>query len=193
MSEEDMDWTEPEVLGLLVDDMARIYANETDNVAADNLVSGATQTTSFTSPMTDPANWAAWMYDAASSILSGSNGNLPTHLFLSPDQWSALGKLSDTADRPLFPQVGPMNASGTLAPTAFGGTAFGLQIVVDKNLVLPGGNNLYVGRSDGFEIYEQPKGAISVEAADGSLSRFIKFRGYFATLMLDATKFVEPV
>ncbi|NBW18531.1 MAG: hypothetical protein EBR82_62220, partial [Caulobacteraceae bacterium] len=58
LSEEDMDWTEPAVLGLLLDDMARIYANETDNVAADNLRSGATQTTAFTSPMTDPANWA---------------------------------------------------------------------------------------------------------------------------------------
>jgi hypothetical protein len=96
----------------------------------------------------------------------------------------------DTADRPLFPNLNPMNAFGSLEPGSVQGTAFGLTVVVDKNLVLPGGNNLYVGASDGFEIYEQQKGALQVEAADGSLSRYIKFRGYFATLMIDATKFV---
>jgi HK97 family phage prohead protease len=190
LSEEDMDWTEPEVIGLLVDDMARIYANETDNVAADALVSGATQTTTFTSPMTDPANWAAWMYDAASAILSGSNGNLPTHLFLSPDQWSALGKLSDSADRPLFPQVGPMNAFGTLQPGGTTGNAFGLTVVVDRNFA---SGTIIIGDPSGFEIFEQQKGAIQVEAADGSLSRYIKFRGYFATLMIDAQKFRKAV
>jgi HK97 family phage prohead protease len=190
LSEEDMDWTEPEVIGLLVDDMARIYANETDNVAADALVSGATQTTTFGSPMTDPSVWAAWMYDAASAILSGSNGNLPTHLFLSPDQWSALGKLSDTADRPLFPQVGPMNAFGALQPGGTTGNAFGLTVVVDRNFA---SGTIIIGDPSGFEIFEQQKGAIQVEAADGSLSRYIKFRGYFATLMIDAQKFRKAV
>jgi HK97 family phage prohead protease len=190
LSEEDMDWTEPEVLGLLLDDMARIYANETDNVAADNLVTGATQTTSFSSPMTDPSNWAAWMYDASSAILTGSNGNLPTHLFLSPDQWAALGKLSDDANRPLFPQVGPMNAFGTLQPGGTAGNAFGLVVVVDRNFA---SGTIIIGDPSGYEIFEQQKGAIQVEAADGSLSRYIKFRGYFATLMIDAQKFRKAV
>jgi HK97 family phage prohead protease len=190
LSEEDMDWTEPEVLGLLLDDMARIYANETDNVAADALVTGATETTAFPSPMTDPSNWAAWMYDAASAILSGSNGNLPTHLFLSPDQWAALGKLSDDANRPLFPQVGPMNAFGALQPGGTTGNAFGLTVVVDRNFA---SGTIIIGEPSGFEIFEQQKGAIQVEAADGSLSRYIKFRGYFATLMIDAQKFRKAV
>ena len=191
LSEEDMDWTEPEVLGLLVDDMARIYANQTDDVAADALHAGCSVTQTFTgASITDPAYWASWMYDAASTILSGSNGNLPTHLFLAPGQWAALGKLSDTADRPLFPQVGPMNAFGALTPGATVGTAFGLQVVVDRNLPV---GALIVGHPDGFEIFEQQKGAIQVEAADGSLSRYIKFRGYFSTLMIDPTKFVKAV
>jgi HK97 family phage prohead protease len=189
LSEEDQEWTEPEVLTLLVDDMARIYAQQTDVYACAQFEAGVTQSATLTSA-TDPAAWIEFVYEAASTILLGSNGNLPNVIIMDPQYFQNLGALVDKDDRPLFPQIGPMNASGTLAPDNFGGTAFGLQIVVDKNLVLPGGNNLYVGRSDGFEIYEQPKGAISVEAADGSLSRFIKFRGYFATLMIDATKFV---
>jgi hypothetical protein len=189
LSEEDQEWTDPAVLSLLVDDMARIYANQTDAYACSEFESAVTQTATLTSA-TDPADWIAFVYEAAETILINSNGNMPNVIIMDPLYFRTLGALVDKDDRPLFPTIGPMNASGSLAPTDFGGTAFGLQIVVDKNLVLPGGNNLYVGRSDGFEIYEQAKGAISVEAADGSLSRFIKFRGYFATLMIDATKFV---
>jgi len=189
LSEEDMDWTEPEVLGLLVDDMARIYANETDAYACAQFEAGVSQTATLTAA-TDPADWAAFVYEAAKTILTNSNGNLPNVLIMDPLYYSNLGALVDTADRPLFPNLNPMNAFGSLEPGSVQGTAFGLTVVVDKNLVLPGGNNVYVGASDGFEIYEQQKGALQVEAADGSLSRYIKFRGYFATLMIDATKFV---
>ena len=189
LSEEDMDWTQPEVLGLLLDDMARIYANETDNVAADALASGSTNTINFDDAnYDDPATWADWVYAAASSILSSSNGNLPTHIFLDPLMWRRLGRLSDTSKRPLFPEVGPMNAFGSASPSTTAANAFGLTVVVDRNFAA---NTLIVGDPSGFEIYEQQKGALSVEAADGSLSRYIKFRGYFATLMLDASKFVK--
>jgi hypothetical protein len=189
LSEEDMDWTDPAVLGLMLDDMARIYANTTDDVAADALITGITNTNNFTTAnIADPTDWVTWIYTAASDILTDSNGNLPTHLFLAPNRWASLGQLEDGQGRPLFPQVGPMNAYGNLAPGSTAGNAFGLQIVVDRNFA---SGTLAIGHPDGFEIYEQPKGAISVEAADGSLSRFIKFRGYFATLMIDASKFIK--
>ena len=189
LSEEDMDWTDPSVLGLLLDDMARIYANETDNVAADNLISGISNTNNFTTAnVADPTEWVTWMYTAASDILSASNGWLPTHMFVAPNRWASLGQLEDGQGRPLFPQVGPMNAYGSMAPGTATAVAFGLQVVVDRNFA---SGTLAVGHPDGFEIFEQQKGAISVEAADGSLSRYIKFRGYFATLMIDSTKFIK--
>jgi len=189
LSEEDQEWTDPAVLGLLLDDMSRVYANETDNVAADNLITGISNSNNFTSAnIADPTEWVTWMYTAASDILSGSNGWLPTHLFVAPNRWASLGQLEDGQGRPLFPQIGPMNAYGNLAPGASAGIAFGLQVVVDRNFA---SGTLAIGHPDGFEIFEQSKGAISVEAADGSLSRYIKFRGYFATLMIDDTKFIK--
>jgi HK97 family phage prohead protease len=188
ISEQDLDWTDPNVLALVLDDMARIYANQTDDVAADALVSGASVTQNFsTASLGDPAYWVEWIYTAASTILSSSNGNLPTHLFLSPNRWAALGNLSDTADRPLFPQVGPMNAYGNLAPGTLAGNAFGLQVVVDRNFA---SNTLIVGDASGFEIFEQQKGAISIDNPS-TISRTIAWRGYFATLMIDSTKFVK--
>jgi phage head maturation protease len=188
LSEQSIDWSTPEIVGLVLDDMARIYANETDNVAADNLRTGATVTSNFANAsLDDPATWAAWVAGAAATILSGSNGNLPTHMFLSPTIWQKLLGLSDTADRPLFPQVGPMNAFGNLAPGQANGNAFGLSVVVDRNFTE---TTLIVGDATGYEIFEQQKGAISIDVPS-TLSRTIAFRGYFATLMMDETKFVK--
>jgi len=185
LSEEDQEWTDPAVLNLILDDMARIYAHTTDQVAATNLQAGITQSGSALT-QTDPASWVGFVYDAAATILANSNGNLPTHLIVGTTAFANIGKLVDGQDRPLFPQVGPMNAYGTASPASTSLNAFGLTVVVDRNWAAAP----TVCHPDGFEIFEQPKGAISVEAADGSLSRFIKFRGYFATLMIDATKFV---
>ena len=188
LSEQSIDWSTPEIISLVLDDMGRIYANETDNVAADNLRIGATVTSNFANAsLDDPATWAAWVAGAAATILSGSNGNLPTHMFLSPTIWQKLLGLSDTADRPLFPQVGPMNAFGNLAPGQANGNAFGLQVVVDRNFTE---TSLIVGDATGYEIFEQQKGAISIDVPS-TLSRTIAFRGYLATLMIDETKFVK--
>jgi len=187
LSEQALDFTTPEVIGLLLDDMGRIYANQTDNVAADALVSGATNTNAFGNNATDPAQWAAFISTAAQDILSSSNGNLPTHLFVSPNMWGYLLGLTDTADRPLFPSLGPMNAYGDLAVTDISGMAFGLRVVVDRNF---GTDTVIVGDASGFEIYEQQKGAISVDVPS-TLSRTIAFRGYFSTLMIDVDKFIK--
>ena len=186
ISEQDLDWTDPNVLALVLDDMARIYANTTDNVAADNLASGANLTVSFpAADIAKPEEWVKRVYLAAEAILSGSNGNLPTHLFLAPNMWRSIGLLSDDAGRPLFPQVGPMNAFGTLTPAATGATAFGLTVVVDRNFA---DDTVVIGDASGFEIFEQQKGAISIDVPS-TLSRTIAWRGYFATLMIDNQKF----
>ena len=186
ISMQDLEWTDVAVLSLILDDMSRIYANETDNVAADALLAGCSQSAVLTDP-TSAAEWVSDIYDAASTILTNSNGNLPTHLFLAPNMYAALGKLVDTANRPLFPEIGPMNALGTASSATFSGRAFGLQTVVDRNFA---SDTVIVGDPSGFEVFEQQKGALSLEAPS-TLSRTLSWHGYFATLMIDATKFVK--
>jgi HK97 family phage prohead protease len=188
ISEQDLDWSDPAVLSLILDDMGRIYANTTDNVAADNLVSGATTTLNFTDAnIADPTEWVNWMYSAAEDILGNSNGNLPTHLFLSTDIWTALGKLEDSQGRPLFPQVGPMNAYGQMYPGATDAVAFGLRVIVDRNFAA---DTMIIGDPSGYEIFEQQKGALTVDNPS-ELSRTLAWRGYFATLMIEPGKFIK--
>jgi HK97 family phage prohead protease len=186
VSEADLDWSDPAVLSLILEDMSRIYANATDNYAADQLLAGCSQSSTLTDP-TSATEWVSDIYDCASTILTASNGNLPTHLFLSPNMFQYLGSLSDGSDRPLFPQVGPMNAFGTMSPGSTDAVAFGLRVVVDRNFAA---DTVIVGDASGFECFETMKGAISLDQPS-TLSRTLAFRGYFATLMIDATKFVK--
>jgi HK97 family phage prohead protease len=188
ISEADIDWSDPSILQVVLDDMGRIYANATDNYAADQLVSGASVTQAFAlADVAKPEVWSAEIAEAASTILSSSDGNLPTHLFVSPDRWRNLLALADTANRPLFPQVGPMNAYGDLGVNSYGGNAFGLSVVVDRNFA---SGTAIVGDASGYELFEQQKGTMSIESPS-TLSRTIALRGYFAALMIDPTKFVK--
>lgn len=187
LSEQVIDWTQPEVIGVVLDDMARIYANTTDNYAADELVSGSTETVAFGNDATNPAQWAEFVSTAAQDILTNSNGNLPTHLFVSPNMWGYLLGLVDGQGRPLFPQLGPMNAYGDLTVTEAMGMAFGLRVVVDRNFAT---DTVIVGNAEGFEVYEQQKGAIAVDVPS-TLSRTIAFRGYLSAVMIDADKFIK--
>ena len=188
ISEADIDWTDPAILQVVLDDMGRIYANATDNYAADTLATGASVTRNFTAAdLDEPTSWAQWVAGAATTILSSSNGNLPTHLFVAADIWGDLLALSDSSKRPLFPQVGPMNAYGDLGVNQYNGNAFGLQVVVDRNFA---NGTLIIGDASGYELFEQQKGTMSIESPS-TLSRTIALRGYFAALMIDNTKFVK--
>ena len=172
----------------MLNDMARVYAYQTDNYAADQLLAGCSQSAVLTDP-TSPAEWVSDIYDAAVTIINNSNGNVPTHLFLSPNMFGALGKLVDTTGRPLLAPTMPMNAYGSQTPSAAfsNGSAFGLTVVVDRGFAA---DTCIVGDPTGYQIWEQAKGAISLDNPS-NLSRTIAFRGYFATKMVDATKFVK--
>lgn len=189
VSEASLDWSQPEVLSAMLDDMGRIYANQTDDYAAGVLEAGVTNTNNFTSAnIADPTEWVKWMYTAASDILTASNGNLPTTLWVAPNRWASLGQLEDGQGRPLFPQVGPMNAYGQgagVSDTAI--TAFGMRVVVDRNLT---SGMMIIGDPSGMEYYEQQKGAISIDSPS-TLSKTVAFRGYASAKVIDDTKFIK--
>jgi len=182
ISEAAIDWSQPEALGPLLDDMMRVYMDRTDLLACSELQTGVTNSNNFANAsIADPAYWVEWMYTAAADILTGSNGNLPSVLAVSPNIWKLMGSLSDTADRPLFPQVGPMNAYGSLnVASTQGAFAFGLRVVVDRNLTSAG---MTILDPRALESFELNKGLISVEQPS-QLSRQIAVRGYWASKVI---------
>ena len=184
VSQFSIDTSSPEVLGILLDDMTRVYAKQTETYVEAQIEAGITATQPAFD-VTKPEEWADFIYDCAATILNNSS-HLPTHLFMSPSFWSALGKLTDDSNRPLFPQIGPMNAYGNVSPGTLNGNAFGLTCVVTPY----NSDFLAVGNADGFEIYEDLRGALTVDVPN-QLSRTVAFYGYLATLMIDPAKFVK--
>ena len=189
MSEQDISWSDPASINIVLDQLAIAYGQATDNYAVDTCHAAITQT-SAVADTTDPADWIAAIYEGARQISNTSN-YLPTHMVVTPGTWAALGSLVDSTGRPVFPQVGAMNAPGQLSAANWNGNPLGLVLVVDKNA--PGSFMGHAaGPAAGFEFYEQQKGAISVDVPS-TLGRTIAYRGYAASFMADATKFVKFV
>jgi len=189
MSEQDLDWTDPASINIVLNQLAIAYGQATDNYAVDTCHAAISQTSSV-ADTADPADWIAAIYDGARQISASSN-YLPTHMVVTPTTWAALGALVDSTGRPVFPQIGAMNAPGELSAASWNGNPLGLVLVVDRNA--PGSFMGHAaGPAAGFEFYEQQKGAISVDVPS-TLGRTIAYRGYAAAFMADATKFVKFV
>jgi phage head maturation protease len=193
VSEQDLDWTDPASINIILEQLAIAYGQATDNYAVDTCLAGISQTATVGASTAE--NWIIAIYEAARQISASSN-YLPTHMVVGPDTWAALGSLVDGSDRPVFPFVGApglagQNAMGTSSATSWNGNPLGLVLVVDKNCGGPFIGHA-AGPAAGFEFYEQMKGAISVDVPS-TLGRTIAFRGYAAGFMADATKFVKFV
>ena len=194
VSEQDLDWSDPSSIDIILNQLAIAYGQATDNYAVDTCHAAITQTASVADTAVG-ADWVAAIYDGARQISASSN-YLPTHMVVTPASWAALSSSVDSSNRPVFPYTGApnlmgQNAAGNAAATTWNGNPLGLVLVVDKNA--PGSFMGHAaGPAAGFEFYEQQKGAISVEVP-ATLGRTIAFRGYAAAFMADATKFVKFV
>jgi HK97 family phage prohead protease len=195
LSVQDMDFTDPASMNLILNDLAGEYLIATDNIAADNMVSGKTASGStWTVTADNPTSLVNSLFDAAREIAEDSN-YFPTHLFVSPDVWEKLGSQLDGSKRPLFPAVNGQNiisqnslgtASGALNYNSM--NPLGLQLVVDNNFAA---STMLVVYAPGFEVYEQQKGIMSVEVPS-TLSRTFSYYGYFATFVAKSS-FIQSI
>ena len=188
LSVQDIDFTSPGAMQIIMQDLVGQYMFASDNVAADAITAGASASGStWTVTANDPSSLIAAMYDAATDILNATNF-LPDHVFVSPDVWQKLGAQLDADKRPIFPYTavsGLMGVNGigsaniTVANTF---NPFGLNLVADRNFAA---GSLYVARGSACEFYEQVKGIMSVEVP-GTLGRTFSYYGYVATFIADA-------
>jgi phage head maturation protease len=182
LSVQDIDFTSPAAMQLILNDLMGEWMYASDNFAADALLTGASA--SGTWDLT-AADLVKSIYDAAADISNGRNW-FPTHMFVSPDVWAQLGQVVDSTNAPLFPFVGAgltgMNRLGSQNATSWNGNPLGLELVVDSNfaaktmIITRAGT----GNGDAFEYYEQQKGLMSVELPS-TLGRQFSYHGYVST------------
>ena len=182
LSVQDIDFTSPAAMQLILNDLMGEYMIASDNLAADNLLTAATSSGVWDLTVADLLKS---VYDSAVDISNGRNWT-PTHMFVSPDVWGQLGQLADTTGRPVFPFIGAgltgQNALGGGNATSWNGNPLGLQLVVDSNfaaktMVI---TRVGQGQGDAYEYYESIRGLMSVEQPS-VLGRNMSFHGYAST------------
>jgi HK97 family phage prohead protease len=182
LSAQDISFTSPEAMSLILNDLMGEYMIASDNFAADNLLAAANSSGVWDGT---PEDLLKSVYDAANDVASGRNW-MPTHMFVSVDVWAQLGQLVDSSKRPLFPFIGAgltgQNALGSSSAGSWNGTPMGLQLVVDSNFAAKTMiiTRVGQGQGDAFEFYESIRGLQSLEAP-AVLGRTMSFHGYVST------------
>jgi hypothetical protein len=190
LSVQDIDFTSPAALEIILRDLAGQYMLQSDNVAADAIAAGATASGStWTFDQDDPYTLISALYTSAYNILLGTNF-LPDHVFVDPLAWLNLGRQMDKDLRPIFPYAGAaglmgVNGAGTSNITqANTFNPFGLNLVADRNFAE---GTLIVARGTAIEFYEQVRGIMSVEVPS-TLGRTFSYYGYVSTFIADSTQ-----
>jgi len=182
LSSQDISFTSPEAMGLILNDLMGEYMITSDNLAADNLLAAANSSGVWDGTVTDLLKS---VYDAANDVSNGRNW-LPTHMFVSVDVWAQLGQLIGTDGRPVFPLLANglsgMNALGSQSAASWNGNPLGLQLVVDSNFAAKTMiiTRVGQGQGDAYEFYESIQGLLSVDTPS-TLGKTMSFHGYVST------------
>ena len=181
LSMQDIDFTSPAAMELIMADLMGELMLKTDDIAADALLTAANSSGVWDGTAVDLMKS---IYDAAVDVSSGTNF-FPDTIFVSPDVWGQLGQVVDGSNRPLFPYVSPgaglvgQNAiGGGNATTWVGSNPLGLEIVVDSNFAAK--TMIITNSNKAFEYYESVRGILSVEQPS-TLSRLFSVHAYCST------------
>lgn len=176
VSRQDIDWTSPAAWDILVNDLANIYAIETEGAVAAAFAASVVSNVVVVAANT-LAGWANGLYTAAGQCYAGGK-RLPDRLWCSVDMWAQMGSIVDTA-RLAFPPYSVNSDDGAAGDSnlaQFGGYVFQLPRIVVPTL--PNGS-VILGSSTLYEAYEETIGLLSV-VEPSILGVEVAYGGYLA-------------
>jgi hypothetical protein len=190
LSLQDVDFTSPGSMDIIINDLMGQYMQASDNLAADGLVSGAGASgATWTVTANDPSSLISAIYTSAYNILLATNF-LPDHIFVAPGVWQALGAQLDVDKRPVFPYVG---AAGLMGVNGMGSAditvantfnPFGLNLVADRNFAA---GTMVVARGAAIEFYESIRGLLTRDEPS-TLGKVMSYHGYASLFVADANQ-----
>lgn len=186
-SEQAIDWADVDLVALYIEQLAKAYARQTESVVCGVLEAGVGGNATV-ADWTSAADVLGAIYTAATDIFSAS-GDMPTHLFASPDRYKDLAVLESTSGDFLFPSLNPSSAFGSLSASSTAGTPAGLTLVVSNAF---SAGTLIVGSASGVEVFEQTKGSIAVNKPSTAEVE-LAWRGYMTSHVIDSNKLVEII
>jgi HK97 family phage major capsid protein len=180
VSRQDIDWTQPQIMDLVIADLAGYYAQVTEDVFGDALVAAATAGPVIPTGPADAAAIAKAIWTAVGSVYTATKGQGRLVLAVSADMFGLIG--------PVFPPVNPTNAqSGGFNAANFGagvqGAVSGLQVVLGPQLAA---GTMLVLSTAAAEVYEDRIGSLQV-VEPSVLGVQVAYAGYFAPLVIEPT------
>jgi HK97 family phage major capsid protein len=186
VSRQDIDWSVPSIMDIVVQDLAAQYAIETEAATATALETAATTGPTIPTGPADADAVLSAIWTAAASAWTATQGVGRLILAVPPDMLGMIG--------PLFPPYNPTNAGGLgFSAAGFGsgqvGTISGIAVVMST--ALTAGSMLLVN-SAAAEVYEQRVGSLQV-TEPSVLGVQVAYAGYFAPIVLEAAGVVSIV
>ena len=179
VSRQDIDWSTPSVMDIVIQDLAAVYAAKTEDVAVDAFAAGATAgaTIPTGTPTADAVAAAFWA--AAGTAYAATKGAGRLIAAAPPQMLGLLG--------PLFAPINPVDSqsAGFLAAnfgTGVAGSIAGIPVYVTIGLA---DNTMLVLSTAAAEVYEDRIGSLQV-VEPSVLGVQVAYAGYFAPLIIDA-------
>lgn len=177
VSRQDIDWSVPSIMDIVIQDLAGQYSMETEQVAAQMLVAETPVVTPPITPTSDAAAVNAAVWAGAAMVYQATGGQGRAVLAVSPDMLGAVGAL--------FPPYAPTNAFGsgfsagafTQGPT---GSISGITVVMSAQL--PAATAIMFSTA-GVRAFEQRLGALQV-TEPSVLGVQVAYAGYFASVVV---------
>ena len=186
VSRQDIDFTTPGIMDVIINDLAAVYAVQTEAAAAAAFDAAAVAGVPIPTGAATAAAVQTSLWDAASKIYTATKGAGRVFAVTGPDMLSILG--------PIFPPVNPQNAfSAGLSAGDFGtglvGSISGIPLYVSAGV---GTLRMLVLSTAGAEAYEDRIGSLQV-VEPSVLGIQVAYAGYFTPMVVEATALVKIV
>ena len=178
VSRQNIDWSAPNIMDIVVNDLAAQYAITTEQVTCAALEAVATPHTPPLAAAATPAEVSAALWGAAGAAYTAMQGAGSLILAVAPDAMGLVG--------PMFAPVNPTNAqSSGFSAGSFGsgpmGAISGIRVVMSAGLTP---STMLVINTAAAEVYEQRIGTLQV-TEPSVIGVQVAYAGYFAPLVLD--------
>lgn len=183
VSRQDIDFSSPQIMDIVIADLAANYAQDTETATAVAMKAAATAQTPALTASSTAAEVSAAVWKAAGTIYGVAKGTGQLILAASPDMMGAIG--------PIFPSVSPTNAQSTgfTAGAAGGpqGSIAGVQVVMSPGLAA---GTILEFSTSAAEAYEQRIGSLQV-TEPSVLGVQVAYAGYFKEVVLAAGAIIK--
>jgi HK97 family phage major capsid protein len=180
VSRQDIDWSQPAIMDIVINDLAAQYAIDTEVEACGELTSAAPAGPTLPTGTPTAAQVAGALWGAAATVIAATSGQGRIFAVTPPSLMGLLG--------PLFPPINPQNAQSAGFSTAglasgLAGSVAGIPVYVSNGMAA---NTILVLSSAAAEVYEDRIGSLQV-VEPSVLGVQVAYAGYFASLVLEAT------